>query len=133
MWRKANKERINLFRFQGRTPHAAATGWIVSLPGVEPWWRSKMPYLRFEVEDELEDAPERFFEAMPDEHLFTALYADSVSRAERVSETSWAVFGTAPPPSSDFSLPSGMTVKEKVSAQQIAVDIWTHLIENYLA
>ncbi len=133
LWRRASQEIVPLITLRGRTSRSSVVGWLESLPGLEPWWKARLPYVRFNVEAELEDAPERFFAAMPDEHLFTALYADSVRREKLEEQTYWAKFGRNPLSSKPLRLPKGVKVREKVSAQQIAVDIWTHLIENYLA
>ncbi|MBN1208190.1 MAG: Fic family protein [Myxococcaceae bacterium] len=122
LWRLASSQSISLFRCQGRTQVGRVMASLDAYPALEPWWTSKMPYLRLNIRDEPRGSPERFFAAMPDEHLFTVLYAKDASRPELAPEFL--------PPS--LVLPSGVTLKEKVSAQQIAVDIWRHLVENYL-
>ena len=71
------------------------------------------------------DEPEHFLMAVPDQHLFTALYATGKGFNALISPP----FRKTSPPNEPEP---EMNVKRQVSALKIATDIWTYLIERHL-
>jgi Fic family protein len=123
----------------GKSPQATFSASLRVRPvdGKHPW-REKQPYLFIDIADEADRALVRLIEVVPQEHLFTAVYAAGEGR-ERLGYQlepflHLGIFTRAGVVSSDSPpLHTVISVKEGVSAQQIATEIWTYAIENVLA
>jgi hypothetical protein len=128
-WRDAQSGTTDIVHIQGKRQGAAIFAWLSTRPPGEyeyPWLGPTVPLIYLRVRDEPANAPERFTLAVPHEHRFHAAYATRASR-----EALGYPLGKSSEPRD--TPPPGVTLKKDVSALQIATDIWTYLIENFLS
>jgi Fic family protein len=133
LWREARSNREigsnpeSVGWISARSPRAELVCYLHARSSMETrrWLGSTGPVLTFDG-DELADSPEHFVAAVPDQHLFTALY--SVGGGYHALRREF--LGSLPTPEDP---PLIVTVKREVSALKIATDIWTYLIEHHLS
>jgi Fic family protein len=131
IWREAQLSKTGslhrLVSILGKRHGEEVSAWLAPRPpGEYRWLESAEPLIYLMVHAEPADNPERFILAVPHEHLFHAAYATSVGRAELKNPFGRRLNPQGVPP-------PGVTLKKDVSALQIATDIWTYLIENFLS
>lgn len=127
LWRKARSNPEIVGWISARSPRAELVCHLHAQPSMETrrWLGSTGPVLTFES-DERADSPEHCVAAVPDQHLFTALYAAGKGLHAIRNE----FLGFSPTPEDPSPV---VTVKREVSALKIATDIWTYLIEHHLS
>lgn len=141
LWRQAQSKQDSVGRIFGRSPRAKLFCYLRAQPSGETqrWLGSTGPVIHVDREESA-DAPEHFVAAVPDQHLFTALYATGKGREAlgldilqshvRALQALTARFKREASPEGPSPV---VTVKREVSALKIATDIWTYLIEHHLS
>ncbi|EPX59764.1 hypothetical protein D187_002508 [Cystobacter fuscus DSM 2262] len=128
LWRESQSRRQVIGQFSANSPRASFS---CSLSVGEPPREAQRlmgevagPAIYVDLKEKA-DEPEHFLMAVPDQHLFTALYATGKGFNALISPP----FRKTSPPNEPEP---EMNVKRQVSALKIATDIWTYLIERHL-
>lgn len=138
IWREARAEQEIVGRFSAKSPRADFFAYLLAEPTEEAQrlTSSTLPTLSVEFNEQADD-PEHFVLAVPDKHLFTAVYTTGRGRGalklgplaklqELTAQFGWSSSRSKPSP-------PNVTVKREVSALKLATDIWTYIIEHYLS
>jgi Fic family protein len=140
LWREALSRQQIVGRISARSPRVNVFFHLLALPPTAATHRllvgSTGPVITVGFKEKVDD-PEHFVVAVPDKHLFTALYAtgqgldalglrDSFDIEARMAKLPFR--RTTPPVEPRSEVSSRM----EMSALKIATDIWTYLIECHL-
>ncbi|WP_395853644.1 Fic family protein [Cystobacter fuscus] len=140
VWRETQSQQKTLGRIAANSPRANLYCSLIAVPATEATRRLMGevagPVILAEFKEKADD-PEHFVLAVPDRHLFTALYATSKGLDALGQSTIHNMVDLIRP----FILPktpspseprSEVSLRKDVSALKIATDIWTYLIECHL-
>ncbi|HLL00812.1 MAG TPA: Fic family protein [Myxococcaceae bacterium] len=130
-WEEAQHTSLQLFELQAESAISDVTLRFRTMwPNkTVPEWPLPVPAIRLDISDEEYSAPAHFMEAVPEGPLFAALYGGHSTRH-------YLDFERTPSPASQFLSsipPPELRVERGVSAQKLAMDIWTYVIERYLS
>jgi Fic family protein len=129
-WENAQHTSLWLFELNGESAVSTVTlSFHSQRPGeAVPEWPLPAPAILLEPPtNEVDDTP-HFVEAVPEGPFFAALYGGHWTR-------SYLQFKRNPPPMGQLLgdlPPKDMRIEHGVSAQKLAMDIWTYVIERYL-
>lgn len=128
LWRDAQSERTTLGQLSANSPRANLLCSLLAVPPSEETQRMvgevAGPVILAEFKEKTDD-PEHFVMAVPDKHLFTAIYATGkglTALGHRNLLDPDGLFTTQPL----------VRLGKDVSALKIATDIWTYLIERHI-